>query len=206
MLDMHGNSTKSLRQDLLKQRSEFMASPNYAQTEDRLIGVLNQFLINQGQALKSIALYCPIQNEIDLRPTLLDWAKGQAHRQLALPFAKEDKHLDFYLWQEGDVLSPSKHGVPEPIPSNLQRAKMLPECILLPCVGWSESEDLKRHWRLGYGGGYFDRTLALMKKLGHQPICIGIGFDWQKLDGTKWSAQPHDEALTYMLTESGLRP
>ena len=206
MLDMHGNSTKSLRQDLLRQRSEFMASPDYAQTEARLIGVLNQFLTNHSPELKSIALYCPIQNEIDLRPTLLDWANNQADRQLALPFAKEDKHLDFYLWQAGDVLSPSKHGVPEPIPSNSQRPQILPDCILLPCVGWSESQDQKKHWRLGYGGGYFDRTLALLKKLGRQPICIGIGFDWQKLDDTKWSAQTHDEPLTYMLTESGLRP
>ena len=206
MLDMHGNSTKSLRQALLKQRSEFMASPDCDQTKDRLIGALNQFLLNQGQAIQSIALYCPIQNEIDLRPILLDWAKAQAHRQLALPYAKEDKHLDFYLWQAGDVLSPSKHGVPEPIPSNSQRPQILPDCILLPCVGWSESQDKKKHWRLGYGGGYFDRTLALLKKLGRQPICIGIGFDWQKLDDTKWSAQTHDEPLTYMLTESGLRP
>jgi len=206
MLDMHGNSTKSLRQDLLGQRSEFMASPDYAQTEARLIGVLNQFLTNHSPELKCIALYCPIQNEIDLRPTLLEWANNQANRQLALPFAKEDKHLDFYLWQEGDVLSPSKHGVPEPIPSNSQRPQILPDCILLPCVGWSESQDKKKHWRLGYGGGYFDRTLALLKKLGRQPICIGIGFDWQKLDDTKWSAQTHDEPLTYMLTESGLRP
>ena len=206
MLDMHGNSTKSLRQDLLRQRIEFMASPDYAQTEARLIGVLNQFLTNHSPELKSIALYCPIQNEIDLRPTLLKWANNQANRQLALPFAKEDKHLDFYLWQEGDVLSPSKHGVPEPIPSNSQRPQILPDCILLPCVGWSESQDKKKHWRLGYGGGYFDRTLALLKKLGRQPICIGIGFDWQKLDDTKWSAQTHDEPLTYMLTESGLRP
>ena len=206
MLDMHGNSTKSLRQDLLRQRNVFMASPDYAQTEARLIGVLNQFLTNHSPELKSIALYCPIQNEIDLRPTLLDWANNQADRQLALPFAKEDKHLDFYLWQAGDVLSPSKHGVPEPIPSNSQRPQILPDCILLPCVGWSESQDKKKHWRLGYGGGYFDRTLALLKKLGRQPICIGIGFDWQKLDDTKWSAQTHDEPLTYMLTESGLRP
>ncbi|WP_251365342.1 5-formyltetrahydrofolate cyclo-ligase [Polynucleobacter sp. MWH-P3-07-1] len=183
-----------------------MASPDYAQTEARLIGVLNQFLTKHSSELKSIALYCPIQNEIDLRPTLLDWAKAQAHRQLALPYAKEDKHLDFYLWQAGDVLSPSKHGVPEPIPSNSQRPQILPDCILLPCVGWSESQDKKKHWRLGYGGGYFDRTLALLKKLGRQPICIGIGFDWQKLDDTKWSAQTHDEPLTYMLTESGLRP
>lgn len=206
MLDMHGNSTKSLRQALLKQRSEFMASPDCDQTKDRLFGALNQFLLNQGQAIQSIALYCPIQNEIDLRPTLLDWAKAQAHRQLALPYAKENKHLDFYLWQEGDVLSPSKHGVPEPIPSNPLRPKLLPDCILLPCVGWSASADGNQYWRLGYGGGYFDRTLALMRKLGHQPICVGIGFDWQKLDQTQWSAQPHDEALTFMLTESGLRP
>jgi 5-formyltetrahydrofolate cyclo-ligase len=77
---------------------------------------------------------------------------------------------------------------------------------LIPCVGWSQSKvgDKNHHWRLGYGGGYFDRTLAQLRKAKPNLLCIGIGFDWQKLDDAQWQAQTHDEPLDAMLTESGL--
>jgi 5,10-methenyltetrahydrofolate synthetase len=206
MLDMHGNSLKTLRQELLKQRTEFAGRENYTQIAATVIGNLNQFLVTEGKSLSSIALYWPIQDELDLRPTLISWAKDAAHCTLALPFARSDKHLDFYEWQDGDRLIPSKHGVPEPDPSNLNRPAVHPECILIPCVGWSSStiNGKSHYWRLGYGGGYFDRTLADLRKKNPKLICIGIGFDWQKLDNSLWTAQTHDEPLDLLLTESGL--
>jgi len=206
MIDMHGNSTKTLRLDLLKQRKEFTASKGYASAKATLISSLNDFLIKEGQSVRSIALYWPIQDEVDLRPTLFSWMKGNSQRQLALPYARPDKHLDFFEWQEGDVLIPSKHGVPEPSPENTARSQLIPDCILIPCVGWSSTAvNGKTHfWRLGYGGGYFDRTLAQLRKDNPNLICMGIGFDWQKLDDSQWAAQTHDEPLDILLTESGL--
>lgn len=197
---MHGNSPKTLRQDLLRRRKEFATGENHARTTENLIAKLNQFLIGAGNSLQSIALYWPIQDEVDLRPTLLAWADLESDRQLALPFARPDKHLDFYQWQDGDRLIPSQHGVPEPDPSNSKRLALTPDCILIPCVGWSSSN--KHYWRLGYGGGYFDRTLAQLRKNKPNLICIGISFDWQKLDDAQWSAQTHDEPLDILITES----
>ena len=207
MMYMHGNSPKTLRQDLLKQRKEFAAGQNYAQTKDRLIAGLSQFLEGDGNSLGTIALYCPIQDEIDLRPALISWANQVSGRRLALPFARPDKHLDFYEWQDGDALTPSPHGVPEPSPNNPERPAVTPDCILIPCVGWSSSAlaGETHFWRLGYGGGYFDRTLAQLRKNKPNLICMGIGFDWQKLNDDQWSAQTHDEPLDLLLTESGLR-
>lgn len=199
---MHGNSPKTLRQDLLRRRKEFATGENHARTTENLIAKLNQFLIGAGNSLQSIALYWPIQDEVDLRPTLLAWANLESDRQLALPFARPDKHLDFYQWQDGDRLIPSQHGVPEPDPSNSKRLALTPDCILIPCVGWSSSN--KHYWRLGYGGGYFDRTLAQLRKNKPNLICIGISFDWQKLDDAQWSAQTHDEPLDILITESGV--
>lgn len=199
---MHGNSPKTLRQDLLRRRKEFATGENHARTTENLIAKLNQFLIGAGNSLQSIALYWPIQDEVDLRPTLLAWADLESDRQLALPFARPDKHLDFYQWQDGDRLIPSQHGVPEPDPSNSKRLALTPDCILIPCVGWSSSN--KHYWRLGYGGGYFDRTLAQLRKNKPNLICIGISFDWQKLDDAQWSAQTHDEPLDILITESGV--
>jgi 5-formyltetrahydrofolate cyclo-ligase len=203
---MHGNSPKTLRQDLLKQRKEFATKQNYAQTKDRLIAGLNHFLAKDGNALRVIALYWPIQDELDLRTALTTWSNQSPERHLALPYARSDKCLDFYEWQAGDLLIPSKHGIPEPSPNNHQRPIIRPDCILIPCVGWSSSvEDGKSYyWRLGYGGGYFDRTLAKLRKDHPKLICIGIGFDWQKLNDSQWAAQTHDEPLDLLLTESGL--
>ena len=202
---MHANSPKTLRQDLLKQRKEFAAGAQYTQATEALITHLNTFLENGGASLLSIALYWPIQDELDLRSTLVAWSKNVSGRRLALPFARPDKHLDFYEWQDGDALIPSKHGVPEPDPNDLARPTISPDCILIPCVGWSRSNvNGKTHyWRLGYGGGYFDRTLADLRVKNPKLICIGIGFDWQKLDDAQWAAQTHDEPLDALLTESG---
>ena len=206
MVDMHGNSPKTLRQDLLKQRKEFAATGSYGQAKGRLIAGLNQFLANDDKSFRSIALYWPIQEEVDLRPTLIAWAQKAPGRKLALPFARPDKYLDFYEWQDGDSLKPSNHGVPEPEPNNSLRPQLIPDFILIPCVGWSSSkEDGKTHfWRLGYGGGYFDRTLAQLRKENPNLICMGIGFDWQKLNDVQWVAQTHDEPLDLLLTESGI--
>jgi 5,10-methenyltetrahydrofolate synthetase len=206
MVDMHGNSLKTLRLDLLEQRKAFASGQSYLEVQDSLIAKLNAFLTNEGSLLRSIALYWPIQQEVDLRPTLLAWSQIAPNRKLALPVARPDKHLDFYEWLNGDVLIPSKHGVPEPNPQNSSRPAINPDCILIPCVGWSSSNiNGKIHyWRLGYGGGYFDRTLAQLRKTNPNLICIGVGFDWQKLDDAQWAAQTHDEPLDLLLTESGL--
>jgi 5,10-methenyltetrahydrofolate synthetase len=172
-----------------------------------LIAGLNQFLEQDGKSILNIALYWPIQSELDLRSTLTSWSKKASGRTLALPFARTDKHLDFFLWEDGDELAPSKHGVPEPIPANPDRPAITPDCILIPCVGWSSTPagNKTQYWRLGYGGGYFDRTLNALRKKNPMLICIGIGFDWQKLDGSQWASQVHDEPLDMLLTETGLR-
>ncbi|CAM3702493.1 5-formyltetrahydrofolate cyclo-ligase [Polynucleobacter brandtiae] len=210
MGDMHGNSPKTLRQDLLAIRKQLATSASYQAICQAILSELNRFLVHSDSQLRSIALYCPIQAELDLRPTALAWASQATGRTLALPFARPDKHLDFYVWQKEDLLIPSQYGVPEPDPNNPRRPQVSPDCILIPVVGWSESSDLgpnglkKHYWRLGYGGGYFDRTLAHLRKAKPDLLCIGVGFDWQKLDDIQWQAQTHDEPLDAMLTESGL--
>jgi 5-formyltetrahydrofolate cyclo-ligase len=206
MVSMHGNSPKTLRQDLLAHRKEFVGCASYAATQAIILANLTNFLADYDEKVQSIALYCPIQEELDLRPTLLAWAENKAGKTLALPFARPDKHLDFYAWQEADLLIPSRHSVLEPDPNNPRRPQVTPDCILIPCVGWSETKLGKKthYWRLGYGGGYFDRTLAQLRKAKPNLLCIGIGFNWQKLSDAQWQAQTHDEPLDAMLTESGL--
>jgi 5-formyltetrahydrofolate cyclo-ligase len=61
------------------------------------------------------------------------------------------------------------------------------------------------YWRLGYGGGYFDRTLARLRATNPSIACIGVGYNGQQLISSQWQAEAHDEPLDAMLTESGLR-
>lgn len=204
MNDMHGNSLKTLRQNLLSKRQEFAKKDGFAQIEIKLLANLSRFMANKKESVSSVALYYPIQGELDLRPALLEWAKSKPNRCLALPFARADKHLEFYQWQANDALILSKHGILEPNPNNLERPQITPDCILIPCVGWSQSSRAGKshYWRLGYGGGYFDRTLAQLRKNNPHLLCVGIGFDWQQLNDQQWQSQTHDEPLDLLITES----
>jgi 5,10-methenyltetrahydrofolate synthetase len=203
---MHVNSLKTLRKSLLTQRNHFVATAGYEQAQDALLLHLRSVIDNPLWQIQSIALYWPFQAEVDLRPTLQAWVAEAPNRQLCLPLARNDKHLDFYAWEVGDTLIPSHFGIPEPDPRNMQRPQIQPDCILLPVVGWAAFKRAsKSHfYRLGYGGGFFDRTLAQLRQVKPNLICIGIGFDWQKLDIAQWEAQAHDEPLNMMLTESGV--
>ena len=82
MVDMHGNSPKSLRQDLLAQRKQFAASASYGAAQEAILTSLGRFLADYDAQIQSVALYCPIQDELDLRSTLLAWAANNAFYRL----------------------------------------------------------------------------------------------------------------------------
>ncbi len=202
---------KTLRNRLLRERTAYAQDPSAASASQAVVAALSRALTAELQSLGSIALYWPIQQEIDLRQSLIDWAKAKHGRQLALPVMRADKQLDFYAWQDGDALVSQQHGISEPNPKDPNIQSIEPDCILIPCVGWSwagntQRDSLQMHyWRLGYGGGYFDRTLARLRTTKPNIVCIGVGYDWQQLNPNQWQPEAHDETLDAMLTESGLR-
>jgi len=202
---------KTLRNRLLRERTAFAKDPSTSSVSQAVIAALNQALTAELQSLGSIALYWPIQQEIDLRQCLSNWAKAKSGRRLALPVMRTDKQLDFYAWQDGDTLISQRHGISEPNPKDSTIQSIEPDCILIPCVGWSWAGNTHKdslqmyYWRLGYGGGYFDRTLARLRAKRPNIVCIGVGYDWQQLSLAQWQAEAHDEPLDAILTESGLR-
>jgi 5,10-methenyltetrahydrofolate synthetase len=202
---------KALRNRLLLERTAYAQDPSSSSVSQAVVAALSHALTAELQSLRSVALYWPIQQEIDLRQCLISWAKAKNGRQLALPVMRADKQLDFYAWQDGDTLISQRHGISEPNPKDSNVQPIEPDCILIPCVGWSwavnnHRDSLQMHyWRLGYGGGYFDRTLARLRAKRPSIVCIGVGYDWQQLSPTQWQAEAHDEPLDAMLTESGLR-
>jgi 5-formyltetrahydrofolate cyclo-ligase len=102
----------------------------------------------------------------------------------------KDQALEFHHVPDGEVLSPGSFGIPEPL-SSWPRA--VPDLLLVPLLAF----DAKGH-RLGYGGGFYDRTLALL-----DVPAIGIAYAGQEISSIPH--QPHDRTLDMVLTEQGTR-
>jgi len=137
-----------------------------------------------------LGVYWPFQAEFDPRP-LVDWliAEGSA---AALPAVVDRKGpLEYRAWRPGDPLVDGVWNIPVPQQRNL----VVPQAVLAPLVGFD-----RECYRLGYGGGYFDRTLA---SLAPRPLAIGVGFELSLLDTIH--PQPHDIPMDLIVTEAGLR-
>jgi len=102
----------------------------------------------------------------------------------------KDQPLEFHHVPDGEVLSPGSFGIPEPL-AGWPRA--VPDVLLVPLLAF----DAKGH-RLGYGGGFYDRTLALL-----DVPAIGIAYAGQEISSIPH--QPHDRTLDMVLTEQGTR-
>ncbi|HEY0879300.1 MAG TPA: 5-formyltetrahydrofolate cyclo-ligase [Zeimonas sp.] len=131
-----------------------------------------------------LGVYWPIRGEPDLAPCYAQWeAQG---RMLALPRIGEGGALEFGRWrQEGEVRA-DRFAIPVPHPFE----PIEPELLIVPCVGF----DI-RGYRLGYGGGHYDRTLAA-----RAVAAIGVGYDACQLEC--FDAQAHDRSLPAIVTES----
>lgn len=135
--------------------------------------------------------YWPIKGEPDLRPLMTD-----LHRSgvlVALPLVEvKAAPLVFRRWTPETRMLRGDWNIPVPPP---EAEAVTPEISLAPLVGWMDAG-----YRLGYGGGYFDRTLAA---LAPRPFAIGVGFHSARLDTI--FPQPHDIRLDAIVTESGLQ-
>jgi 5-formyltetrahydrofolate cyclo-ligase len=138
-----------------------------------------------------LALYWPIRGEVPLGDLPERWA--QAGARLALPVVDgPDRPLRFVAWRPGDAMMPGAYGIPRPLGDQSLR----PTLMLVPCLGFDE-----RGYRLGYGGGYYDRTLALFQADGlPPPLTIGLAWDEARLAG--FEPLPTDIALQLVLTPS----
>lgn len=136
----------------------------------------------------SLGVFWPIQAEPDLLtcyPLL-----QQMGIQLALPLVQaRAAPLLFLQWAPGEPMDKDEYGIP--VPS--RREKIVePEVLLIPCVGFNSAR-----FRLGYGGGFYDRTLALHPR----PTTVGIAY---QLAQTEFAEDAHDVAMDGIITELGI--
>ncbi len=138
------------------------------------------------------AVYYPIGGEIDSR-LLIDWMR-QVGWRIALPLVEEvHAPLVFREWQPDAVLDDGPFGTRQPPRGS---DILAPNVILIPLLAFDS-----RGYRLGYGGGYYDRTLAALAERGHATVSVGIAFAVQEIETV-----PHeswDRRLDLVLTERG---
>lgn len=131
----------------------------------------------------------PFRAEPDLRHFVAQWLAGSASRQAVLPVVLgREEALVFRPWRPGVELQPGRHGIPHP-PAG---PELQADVVLVPLNAFDAAG-----FRLGYGGGYFDRTLAVMPAR-----AVGVGFELGRVDSVL--PQAHDRAMEWIVTEAGL--
>ena len=137
-----------------------------------------------------LGLYWPIRSEFNAASALAVDI-GHSKWPLALPFTRRmPKAMDYRVWDGAEPTVFDECGI-----RSSDGAVVVPDVLLVPCVGFTVDG-----YRLGYGGGYFDRWLAL-----HPGVtCVGVAWSCTQLEAGAYEPQPHDQALTLIVTERGV--
>ncbi|ODT48795.1 5-formyltetrahydrofolate cyclo-ligase [Devosia sp. 63-57] len=138
-----------------------------------------------------IAGYWRIRDELDCQPILVRLMDGG--QRVVLPVVDgADKPLDLRVWEADAPLYEAGFGTLAP--SDLA-PRAVPDIVLMPLLGFDAAGT-----RLGYGGGYYDRTLAALPR---KPLLVGLAFDVQELQDIP--REEHDVPLDAVITEAGVR-
>ncbi|KHQ50108.1 5-formyltetrahydrofolate cyclo-ligase [Mameliella alba] len=178
------------RKRLREARRTLSSSQRKATGEALMAGLKKLFAGHSAGAGDGVAaFYWPIKDEPDLRPLMTEMhASG---RRIALPLVEtRAAPLVFRLWTPETRMERGHWNIPVP---PRDAPEVMPDVVLAPLMGW-DSEG----YRLGYGGGYFDRTLAALSP---RPFSIGVGLAAAQLPTIY--PQPHDIPMDVILTERG---
>jgi len=150
-----------------------------AQIAERLDAIVGDI------AGRIVSLYWPFRGEPDLRPWMAEIVERGGTP--ALPVVVEKAHpLVFRAYRPGDRLEKGVWNIPVPA----EGPPVVPDIVIAPLVGVDPE-----NYRLGYGGGFFDRTLA---SLPGKPLVIGVGYAMQRI--ATIHPQPHDIPMDRIVT------
>lgn len=180
--------------DVLRKRlvAARLAMTDRLERSVQLQSVLRVWLV--GRQENTIGAYWPIKGEFDPLPALYRWSEGGpdgAPRRIGLPVAnRETRQLRFHVWYPGCETELDAYDIPKPKGTD----EFAPQILVVPCLGFGPGGV-----RLGYGGGFFDRTLS---SLTPRPVTVGVSFTHGFLPLLRFS--PQDLPLDAMLTEDGV--
>ena len=204
------------RKALIQQRLDL---PNRLALADRLQSVMRIWLVGKPDTV--IGAYWPIKGEFDPLPALYRWQEDAAlgfhdfsasnpaaipgspaqlatesissrsPRKIGLPLVnKQHKTLTFHAWYPGCPMEEDAYGIPKPKDTEV----VVPTLLFVPCVGYGPGG-----FRLGYGGGFYDRTLATLQP---RPATVGLGYSHGWLPDLLPEA--HDLPLDALLNDNGV--
>jgi 5,10-methenyltetrahydrofolate synthetase len=183
---------RALRKKLVEQR---LNMPDRLRRADLLQQVLRIWLVGRTDTV--IGAYWPIKGEFDPLPALHRWKEDgelldePQLRRIGLPVVdKLHQTLKFHAWFPGCPMEEDAYGIPKPKDTEV----VVPTLLFVPCVGYGVGG-----YRLGYGGGFYDRTLAQLRP---RPYTAGLGFAAGFIPSLE--PEPHDVPLDAVLNELGV--
>jgi 5-formyltetrahydrofolate cyclo-ligase len=186
-------SRAELRKTLLAQRRSFTTASEHADvfaTAHAALSAQLRALLQQMEA-ECVGIYWPMRGEFDAITACLS-DPVLAALPWALPYAqKTPPQMHYRMWDKSPLSNADECGVPSP-----SGPPCVPEVLLVPCLGYTASG-----YRLGYGGGYFDRYLAAHPGL----TTIGVAWANGEISPDAFAPQAHDQRLTLVVTPQGVR-
>ena len=183
----HKSEKQNIRKFLIDRRNEL--SSEYELKNNSHIHI-KTLLEDIGKC--KIGSYFPFRNEISTK--LIHELLFSLEFEISLPCVNdEDQNLIFRNWKTNDDLVKNKYSILQPKDDAIED---YPEMIIVPLVGFSMSG-----YRLGYGGGYYDRFIGAKNKSG-KIITVGFGYTFQEVNDLP--IESHDQKLNWILTEKYL--
>jgi 5-formyltetrahydrofolate cyclo-ligase len=180
---------EALRAKLVAAR---LALPDRLERAVELQNVLRAWLA--GRRESSVGAYWPIKGEFDPLPALYRWTEGGpdgSPRRIGLPVAdRASGSLRFHVWFPGCPMEHDAYDIPKPKDTD----ELTPAMLVVPCLGFGPGGV-----RLGYGGGFFERTLASLRP---RVTAVGVGYGHGFLPFLRLG--PREVQLDAMLTEDGV--
>jgi 5-formyltetrahydrofolate cyclo-ligase len=146
--------------------------------------------IEELKKVKNIASFISIKTEISTEP-LNDYFFSLGKKVCLPVILNNNKHLIFRSYDKKAILKKGKFDIPEP---DETKEEILPDLILTPCLAFD-----RFGYRLGYGGGYYDRTFIKFRKINHSFISVAVAYDGQQIN--KVIRNQIDQKIDYILTE-----
>ena len=176
---------KARRAELIALRTAVPLEARRAEDERIAALLLAGFPMLEGMAL---GFYWPFNGEVDPRVAVHRLRERGTRTALPVVVGKNSP-LEFREWTPGVATVPGVFGLPVP-----QSPVLVPDAVLMPPVGFDAAG-----YRLGYGGGYFDRTLAALSP---RTLKIGLAREVSRIDTIH--PQPHDIPMDYVVTAAGI--
>jgi len=193
-LPQNSDERSALRK-LLRERRTALSAPERITAAQALVAQLEQ--IPEFLTDRRVAGYWAVAGELPLLAVMSGLrARGQDYY---LPVV-DGERLRFAPWRPGIEISTNRYGIPEPVAAaaDLLAPEQM-DVVLLPLLGFD-----RRGHRLGFGGGYYDRSFDFLRERNDvgKPVLVGVGYAVQEVDVIE--AMPWDVRLDYVASEREL--